>query len=462
MRCSLRKNVAVSVSCLILLLLVSLRMREDEDNIAKTSLSRDLALQELRSAGNYQRFQELWNASAPINTSYLYLAGFPSISRKYLTIGLSSVKRKGGNYLVETLRSIFHQSSEEELKEIVVVVHLADLDMEWNAHVSEDISRKFSQHIVMGCLLLIHAPQELYPPLEGLKRNYNDPEDRVKFRSKQNVDYAFLINFCSNLSTYYLMIEDDVRCSKSFFTAIKKVVTSKEGSYWVTLEFSKLGYIGKLYQSRDLPKLAQFLFTFYLEMPCDWLLVHFRLLLTQKDVLRFKPSLFQHIGLYSSFQGMVNRLKDEDFEEDSFDIPDNPAADVFTSIPSFESYHPGRAYGSADGYFWGKSPAAGNYFTIAFQKPVRLARVSVRTGSEERKMDSLHQGRFEVGNQQDKNGKDCSNYIQIGSFEEGRFEKKGLEDMVTFPVACIRIYVTQSQNEWLIIQSINVWTKQGT
>ncbi|KAI4825117.1 hypothetical protein KUCAC02_020815 [Chaenocephalus aceratus] len=67
----------------------------------------------------------------PINVTYRYLAGTPLNRKKYLTIGLSSVKRKRGNYLLETIKSIFDQSSYEELKEIVVVVHLADFDLAW-------------------------------------------------------------------------------------------------------------------------------------------------------------------------------------------------------------------------------------------------------------------------------------------------------------------------------------------
>ncbi|XP_053562846.1 alpha-1,3-mannosyl-glycoprotein 4-beta-N-acetylglucosaminyltransferase C [Bombina bombina] len=458
MRCSLRRSVTTSTLCLIVFLLVVIFKKEDDVLMdAENCLSRTLSQQELLSTANAQIFQELWNRSSPISTSYLNLAGFPSINKKYLTIGLSSVKRKGANYVLETIKSIFDQSSEDELKEMVVVVHLADFNMKWNVQMAKEISQMFSQYILKGHLLLIHAPQELYPPLEGLKRNYNDPEDRVKFRSKQNVDYAFLMNFCANLSTYYLMIEDDVHCSKSFLASIKKAITSKEGSYWVTLEFSKLGYIGKLYQSRDLPRLTQFLLAFYQEMPCDWLLVHFRLLLTQKDVIRFKPSLFQHIGLYSSFRGTKNHLKDDDFEEDPFDIPDNPVADVLTNIATFKDYHPNKAYGTKDGYFWGESPQTGSYFALAFHKPAHLSRISIRTGSDERKTDILLHGHFEVSKER-ANGKDCSNYIQIGTFNKGVFEKNNLEDLVTFPAQCIRIYVSKSQNEWLIIKSIKVWT----
>ncbi|OPJ66028.1 alpha-1,3-mannosyl-glycoprotein 4-beta-N-acetylglucosaminyltransferase C [Patagioenas fasciata monilis] len=333
-------------------------------------------LQLLQPEGAQRVLGDTGDLSVLHNISYHLLAGSHSPHKKFLAVGLASVRRPRGYYLPATLQSLFTQSTEEELQEMVVVVHLADADPSWNVRVAADIARKFAQQILLGRLLLIHAPHEFYPTLQGLKRNYNDPEERVRFRSKQNVDYAFLLAFAANLSSYYLMIEDDVWSAKSFLTAIRKALASREGSNWATLEFSKLGYIGKLYRSSDLPRLARFLLLFYQEMPCDWLL---------------------HMGLYSSFQGTVNRLEDDEFQPDALDIPDNPPATLFTSM----------------------------------SQPARVARVRVRTGSQERQGDFLRFGVLELGRWRGPNGHDCGAY-------------------------------TMDQSEWLIIQSIEVWTAAGS
>uniref|UniRef100_A0A1A8K284 Mannosyl (Alpha-1,3-)-glycoprotein beta-1,4-N-acetylglucosaminyltransferase, isozyme C (Putative) n=2 Tax=Nothobranchius kuhntae TaxID=321403 RepID=A0A1A8K284_NOTKU len=408
-------------------------------------------------------FRDLSNFSGSINVTYRYLAGIPLPRKKFLTIGLSSVKRKRGNYLLETIKSIFDQSSYEELKEIVVVVHLADFDLVWCENLVQEITRKFAHHIIAGRLLVIQAPEEYYPSLDGLKRNYNDPEDRVRFRSKQNVDYAFLLNFCTNLSHFYMMLEDDVRCSRNFLTALKKVITSREGSYWVMLEFSKLGYIGKLYHSRDLPRLAHFLLMFYQEMPCDWLLIHFRGLLAQKDVIRFKPSLFQHMGYYSSYKGVENKLKDDDFEEDSIDIPDNPPASIYTNINVFENYDATKAYSSiVDEYFWGKPPCTGDFFIIIFNRSAKISKIKIVTGTEDRQNDILHHGALEVGQKsvETKQGRHCSSYITLGEFKVGSIEVQDVDHKIGFGIECVRIVVTANQKEWLIIRTISLWTTQ--
>lgn len=458
MRC-LRKRSAVSLLgvLVIFLLFMNLYIHVLEGD---KQLMRETSAHQVNSERYVHNFKDLSNFSGAINISYRYLASTPLQRKRFLTIGLSSVKRKKGSYLLETIKSIFEQSSYEELKEILVVVHLADFDSSWRDAMVQDITQKFPHHIIAGRLIVIHAPEEYYPTLDGLKRNYNDPEDRVRFRSKQNVDYAFLLNFCANTSDYYIMLEDDVRCAKNFLTAIKKVITSLEGTYWVTLEFSKLGYIGKLYHSYDLPRLANFLLMFYQEMPCDWLLTHFRDLLVQKNVIRFKPSLFQHMGYYSSFNGNENKLKDDDFEDEPLDIPDNPPASFYTNINVFENYDASKAYSSVDEYFWGKTPLTGDFFVIIFERPVIIKKIKVNTGTEDRQNDILHNGALDVGEHiiSFKNNRQCGNYLRVGDFKNGNFEMSDVNQKVPFDIQCVRIYVTKTQKEWLIIRSISIWT----
>ncbi|XP_062860810.1 alpha-1,3-mannosyl-glycoprotein 4-beta-N-acetylglucosaminyltransferase C-like [Trichomycterus rosablanca] len=463
MRC-VRERSAILFLVIFITFLLFMNLYTEDSYVLEEDKQqlREVSVCPLNSERYVYTFKDVTNFSGIINVTYRYLAGTPLPRKKYLTIGLSSVKRKRGNYLLDTIKSIFEQSSYEELKEIVVVVHLADFDLAWCENVAQEITRKFGHHIIAGHLLVIHAPKEYYPTLEGLKRNFNDPEERVRFRSKQNIDYAFLLNFCTNLSHFYMMLEDDVRCSRNFFTALKKVVTSREGSYWVTLEFSKLGYIGKLYHSRDLPRLAHFLLMFYQEMPCDWLLIHFRGLLAQKEVIRFKPSLFQHMGYYSSYRGAENKLKDDDFEEDSLDIPDNPPAALYTNINVFESYDVVKAYSSMDEYFWGKAPSIGDFYIIVFNKPTKISKIKISTGTDDRQNDILHHGALEVGEKLmgTKKGRQCSSYITLGEFKNGNIEVHDVDHKIAFDVECVRIVVTVNQKEWLIIRSISVWTTQ--
>ncbi|KAL7859530.1 hypothetical protein SRHO_G00146770 [Serrasalmus rhombeus] len=400
--------------------------------------------------------QDTVKNSLCLSISVRLLAGTILSEQRFLTVGLSSVKRKKESYLLSTLNSIFSQSSEKELSQMVVVVLLADFDSGWVQETLNNIVQQFSTRLSQGQLLVIHADQEFYPPLTGLKRNFNDAPDRVTFRSKQNVDYAFLVDFSAGLSQYYIMLEDDVDCSKGFLTSIHGHIKSQGSSPWVTLEFSKLGYIGKLYRSMDLPQLAQFLYLFYQEMPCDFLLSHFRTLLMQDKSIRFRPSLFQHTGTYSSFQGTHNRLKDDDFQQDP---ADNPPADIHTDIKVFEKHSPDEAYSQGAGYFWGMVPIKkGNYFLIAFHEPVVLFHILIQTGLDGK--DLLDSADVEVGDMVLKTGSrvECSGNHILGSLQEGQFEQKHVK--LNNPVLCLRIRVTADQSNWVIIKNIQVWTAE--
>ncbi|XP_076874965.1 alpha-1,3-mannosyl-glycoprotein 4-beta-N-acetylglucosaminyltransferase C isoform X2 [Brachyhypopomus gauderio] len=397
-----------------------------------------------------------WSPGSLSRASVRLLAGAPPQKQKYLTVGLSSVKRTKENYLLSTLHSIFSQSSEKELADMVVVVLLADFDLNFVQETLGSIIERFSARLSQGQLLVIHVDEEIYPPLTGLKRNFNDPPDRVTFRSKQNVDYAYLVQFSANISQYYLMLEDDVSCSKGFLSTIQGHIRSLQSSTWITLEFSKLGYIGKLYQSRDLLHLGQFLYLFYQEMPCDFLLTHFRTLLMQNKPIRFQPSLFQHMGTYSSFRNIYNRLKDEDFNADP---AHNPPADVYTDIVSYNEYGPQQAYGQGAYYFWGKSPIVkGNFFLIAFHEPVVISHILIQTGKNGK--DLLVSGDVELGESLMKTsaGTKCTGSHVLGSLQDGQFEKLDIHLTVKSPVLCLNIRVTASQSSWVIIKTIQVWT----
>lgn len=397
----------------------------------------------------------------PLNVSYQLLAGAPSTQQRYLSVGISSVKRKKGKYLGPTLKSIFSQSSPEERSSMVVVVLLADFDVSWRVTTVREIKTNFALELEQGQLVVLHVPQHLYPPVTGLKRNYNDAPDRVTFRSKQNLDYSFLIHYSAGLGRYYLQLEDDVSCSKNFLSSIKRRVEEQEAkkTTWTMLEFSTLGYIGKLYKSSHLPLLARFLFLFYQEMPCDWLMSHFRVLLTQKETIIFKPSLFQHTGTFSSFQGTYNKLKDKYFEEGPYT---NPSGEVYSDMSTYSKHYPNLAWDVGEGFFWGRSPENGSYLTVVFKDPTVVTGIMVETGSEGR--DLLESAQVEIGHDvitTDRNEKSCKEFQSVGMLENGRFEMQEVDKRFHSASSCLKIKVTAGQKDWVIIKKIRITTKRS-
>uniref|UniRef100_A0A8D2B2J4 MGAT4 family member D n=1 Tax=Sciurus vulgaris TaxID=55149 RepID=A0A8D2B2J4_SCIVU len=93
--------------------------------------------------------------------------------------------------------------------------------------------------------------------------------------------------------------------------------------YEITLKENVSRSLGKLFRTEDLPGFVQFFLMFYKDKPIDWLLEtlfqakmcdpaeNFRQCTTRlKEVLiQHKPSLFQHVGIHSSFPGKEQYFK---------------------------------------------------------------------------------------------------------------------------------------------------------
>ena len=219
-------------------------------------------------------------------------------------------------YLMQTLDSIIAQTSKTDKQSVVAVVFLADLDQNYNNETAYEIVKKYPKLIKSGFLQIIRVSKDYYPPLKNLKRNFNDAPDRVSWRAKQVADFALMFAYAQNISEYYLQIEDDVVCAKHFVIGIKQYIDMRtRAGLWTMLEFSELGFIGKLFKSSDLDLLSRYMKMFYEEQPVDWLMSYFRLSMGQRVVYLRKPTLFQHFGLKSSFDiTKDNKLVDKFFE----------------------------------------------------------------------------------------------------------------------------------------------------
>ncbi|KAI4590210.1 hypothetical protein MJG53_001259 [Ovis ammon polii x Ovis aries] len=338
------------------------------------------------------------------------------------------MKRPQRSYLLDTLESLFYSSSLSEQKHFIVLVHLADPDPMWHSQMISNISTIFKPYIQASQLVVINTPLKSYLPLKSLKRNFNDTPTYVAFRSKRNMDYAFLMNFATNHSDYFLMIEDDVKCVPGFVTQIATTVSAWENKPWVTLEFSPLGFTGKLFRTKDLPCFVNFLLLFYQEMPCDSLLSHFHDLLMQQTPVQFLPSLFQHMGNYSSSEGKFNSLKDIEFEEDDISSPNNPAASIYTSLKATNDSVPMNAYSLNRNFFYAKSAEAGRHLTVVLDSPANVFRVQVLTGSDLKGENQLKEGQIELGYSYTNQINDCDDYILLGLLVNGILNKQVLSN----------------------------------
>lgn len=361
-----------------------------------------------------------------------------------IVMGIPTVKREVKSYLVETLHSLIDNLYPEEKLDCVIVVFIGETDLDYVHSVVANLEKEFSREISSGLLEIISPPESYYPDLTNLKETFGDSKERVRWRTKQN-----LKNFALQLS-------------------------SEE---WMILEFSQLGFIGKMFQAPDLALVVEFILMFYKEKPIDWLLDHIlwvKVCNPEKDAkhcdrqkanlrIRFRPSLFQHVGLHSSLSGKIQKLTDKDYMKPLLlKVHVNPPAEVSTSLKVYQGHTLEKTYMGED-FFWAITPTAGDYILFKFDKPVNVESYLFHSGNQEHPGDillnttvdvlPLKSDSLEISKEtKDKRLED--GYFRIGKFEYGVAE--GIVDPGLNPISAFRLSVIQNSAVWAILNEIHI------
>ncbi|XP_060035165.1 alpha-1,3-mannosyl-glycoprotein 4-beta-N-acetylglucosaminyltransferase C-like [Erinaceus europaeus] len=376
--------------------------------------------------------------------------GAPPVTKKLLTIGISMVPPPQDYHLVDTLQSLFFASTSSEQKHFIVLVHLAGLDPTRLDQMTSSLTVFFEPYLQARQLVVINTPLQSY-----LQKNGTDTPAHVAFYSKQNMDYAILMNFATNHSDYFLMIKDAVKCTPGFVTHIASTVSALKNKLWVTLEFSQLGFTGKLFRTKDLPQFVHFLLLFYQEMTCDCLLAHFHDLV-QQEPIQFFPPLFRPIGNYSSFSGNFGNLKEKEFEENGTSSPSNPKASIYTNLKVANGSAVTSAYSLDKNFFSVREAEVGSHLTVVLDIPAEIFRVQVLTGSDLRE-NRLEEGQVELGYDSTNLVTDCDDYVLLGLLVDGTLNKEVLSCRSGKKVKCVRLLVTATSPSKVIIRNINLW-----
>uniref|UniRef100_A0A8D3EFN8 Alpha-1,3-mannosyl-glycoprotein 4-beta-N-acetylglucosaminyltransferase B n=1 Tax=Scophthalmus maximus TaxID=52904 RepID=A0A8D3EFN8_SCOMX len=396
-----------------------------------------------------------------------------------IVMGVPSVKREVHSYLTDTLSSLMSELSAAEKDDCVIVVLIAEvtsLTVTWSLSVS------FPAEIQSGLLEVVSPSVHFYPDFSRLRESFGDPKERVRWRTKQNLDYCFLMMYAQTKGTYYVQLEDDIVARPNFFTTMKNFALQQPSEEWMILEFSQLGFIGKMFKSSDLSLIVEFMLMFYKDKPIDWLLDHImwvKVCNPEKDAkhcdrqkanlrIRFKPSLFQHVGTHSSLAGKIQKLKDKDFGKQTLHKGHaNPLAEVTTSLKTYQHFTLEKAYLGED-FFWAFTPVAGDFIRIRFFTPVRIERFFFRSGNIEHPGDKLFNTSVEVlpfdNIQAEKealtDGREKTpkyhrtedGFIRIGTFQNGVAE--GEVDPTFGPLEAMRLSVVTDCPVWVILSEI--------
>uniref|UniRef100_A0A665WW88 Alpha-1,3-mannosyl-glycoprotein 4-beta-N-acetylglucosaminyltransferase A n=1 Tax=Echeneis naucrates TaxID=173247 RepID=A0A665WW88_ECHNA len=384
-----------------------------------------------------------------------------------MVMGIPTVKRKVKSYLSETLRSLIDKLSPEEKLDCVIIVFVGEVMCKRLFELKKSIS---------GLLEVISPPAAYYPDLTNLKETFGDSKERVKWRTKQNLDYSFLMMYAVSKGVYYVQLEDDIVAKPNYFATMKNFALQLSSEDWMILEFSQLGFIGKMFQAPDLNLIVEFIFMFYKEKPIDWLLDHIlwvKVCNPEKDAkhcerqksslrVRFRPSLFQHVGLHSSLAGKIQKLTDKDFLKPLLHkMHVNPPAEVSTSMKVYQGHTLEKTYLGED-FFWAITPTAGDYILFKFDRPVSIERFLFRSGNQEHPGDKIKNTTVEilpvsVRKRTQKYKRTEDRFYRIGQFEKGVAD--GAVDPSFNPVVALRLSVLKDSAVWAILSEVTCLRK---
>ncbi|XP_063314524.1 alpha-1,3-mannosyl-glycoprotein 4-beta-N-acetylglucosaminyltransferase-like protein MGAT4D isoform X2 [Pelobates fuscus] len=404
-----------------------------------------------------------------LQPNVLYGHGRTGVS---VIFGIPTVKRDKQSYLMDTLGSLFSELSAEEKEDCVVVVFIAEINLQYVEELAYRIKESFPREIQSGVLEVISPPASYYPDLNNIKETFGDSKERVRWRTKQNLDYSFLMLYAQPKGVYYLQLEDDIIAKPQFYQFMKSFATHQSSDDWMILEFSQLGFIGKLFKSKDLPFVTEFFLMFYKDKPIDWLLDHFlwvKVCNPEKDAkhcdrqksslrIRYRPSLFQHIGTHSSLSGKIQNLKDKDFDKKVlYKSHPNPPAKLSTSLKVYQQFTLQKSYVGQE-CFWAFSPVAGDYILFEFDEPVRVDGYLIKSGNIEHPGDKLFNTTVQVlplenvGKAADGLLIDEEGYMQIGKFLNGIAE--GEISPSLGKIKAFRLKILSESPVWALISEI--------
>lgn len=351
----------------------------------------------------------------------------------------------------------------------MIVIFLTDSNHTWVVDRAKEIYKQYRDHVESGFMQIVHPPHIAYPNFQYLERKFNDTQARVAWRSKQNLDYSYLMTYSRNMSKYYLQLEDDVITTTGYLSKIKAFISRNLQKTWLFLRFSGLGFIGVLFKSSDLPKLAEFLLVLYDENPGDLLINELKRIKGQKKEIRSRPSLFQHLGLVSSLQNKIQKIQDRDFpgyvKRNTIQRrlgSKNPEAEIYTNMASYKTFQAEAAYypENVDDYFWTASHKNGTFYRIIFKNPLNITSLSIKSGHSKHPKDKVTSTSISTSSVVKTYGEKCLNRIKIGSFTDGEFTLNVTHQAIPHNVRCISIDIHEDRDTWVILRDIVVKTSR--
>ena len=319
-------------------------------------------------------------------------------------------------------------------------------------------------------MIQVVTPNPGYYPrsYDKLPRMFGDKANRVKWRSKQSLDYSYLYYYCKDMADYFVQLEDDITAEPGYINKMKNYIKLNSDKRWSVLEFGSRGFIGMTYRGEHLASLAKFVRFFYWLMPVDWLFRHYNDMYLYHRSKRFilRPFIFKHVGKYSSLVGQIRKVEGSARKGDQhtsnmpgrrrYQQGGNPSAVMSTTIKNHHGFNRiANPYLTNRVVYWGKHPEINDTITIQFKESQQISRFVAASGNQKNKFDRFYSTELYLSKTKGVDSQ-CKNFELVGSFD-GSLIDHTFKPSPVETVWCLRILLTKVyQRRWLIVEEIAV------
>ncbi|XP_020798027.1 alpha-1,3-mannosyl-glycoprotein 4-beta-N-acetylglucosaminyltransferase A [Drosophila serrata] len=265
-----------------------------------------------------------WKQSSLINSDitpqFLYKGGRKDVM---FVIGVPTVARPKRSYVLDTIDNLIQRMTPEQRKICLIVIYVGETSLHFGKLIVKELRVKHGEYLKSGLIDVIAPQLHYYPNFTELHTTMQDDPQRVRWRTKQNLDYIYLMSYAQSKGSYYLQLEDDIIPNEGFLNYIEKSALM-HGLFrfdhqldWIAMSFSDLGFVGKLFPSSVLQSFITHLQLFCDHQSIESLLQSFVTLqscrwdsisepdcerIVESRIIQVEHSQFQHMGKQSSLK----------------------------------------------------------------------------------------------------------------------------------------------------------------
>jgi hypothetical protein len=100
--------------------------------------------------------------------------------------------------------------------------------------------------VFTGEMQLVSPPHNIYPEVNynNMHRTYKLSASMTRWRTKLVLDFSYLFSYCEALSTFFVLLEDDIVPEENFVAKTLDFVKDNADKHWISLIVSEFLSIG--------------------------------------------------------------------------------------------------------------------------------------------------------------------------------------------------------------------------